>query len=303
MLTYLALSFTTVLAGNRLDIGSPASVDEIAGWNIDVRPDGVGLPAGSGSVATGEILYDEKCSSCHGAFGEGEGRWPVIAGGIGTLAEFRPEKTVGSYWPYVSTLWDYIHRAMPFLQPQTLTDDEVYALTAYVLYLNEQVDEEFVLTQKNLPTIKLPNQKEFVDDPRPDVHNTRCMDNCASSGEELSWRSANLGVTPVEHIDGVVSGLEEKNPQLSVSDTLALKTYKASCAVCHNTGVTGAPILGDKSDWRKREGKGWDVLYSHAVNGYQGQEGYMPAKGGNPRLTDEVVKAVVDYMLRGQGLD
>ncbi len=303
MLTYLALSFTTVLAGTRLNIGSPASADEIAGWNIDVRPDGVGLPVGSGSVATGEVLYDEKCSSCHGAFGEGEGRWPVIAGGIGTLGESRPEKTVGSYWPYVSTLWDYIHRAMPFLQPQTLTDDEVYALTAYVLYLNEQVDEEFVLTEQNLPTIKLPNQKEFIDDPRPDVHNTRCMVNCAASGDDASWSIANLGVTPVEHIDGLFSGLEEKNSLLSASNTLALKTYKSSCAVCHNTGVTGAPILGDKADWRKREDKGLGVLYVNAVNGYQGQEGYMPAKGGNPRLTDEVVKTVVDYMLSGQGVD
>jgi hypothetical protein len=176
----------------KFDIGQPASLVQIEGWDIDVRPDGLGLPVGSGKALSGEDLYEEKCASCHGSFGEGEGRWPKLAGGFGTLSDVRPEKTVGSYWPYVSTLWDYIHRAMPFLQPQSLTDDEVYSLTAYILFLNDLIDEDFVLTHENLPTIVLPNQPYFVSDPRPDVHNTRCMVDCIGNAAGPSSCSFNI---------------------------------------------------------------------------------------------------------------
>jgi len=290
-------------ADARMNIGSTISSEEIAGWDIDVRPDGLGLPDGSGSVESGEILYEEKCVTCHGSFGEGEGRWPVIAGGIGTLIEERPEKTVGSYWPYVSTLWDYIHRAMPFLQPQTLTDDEVYALTAYVLYLNEQVDDDFVLTRENLPTIELPNQNNFFDDPRPDVHNTRCMTNCLTSEQMSSWSTADLGVTPVEHLGSAVFEAKENSASLRSSLDLAVDIYQKACALCHSAGVAGAPVFGDKVDWRKREEKGLTALYENALRGYQGERGYMPPKGGNPQLTDEMVRAAVDYMISGGDLD
>ena len=105
--------------------GENASAEMIAGWDIDVRPDGVGLPPGGATAEDGELLYDEMCASCHGAFGEGVGRYPILAGGEDTLAESRPEKTVGSFWPYASTLWDYTHRAMPFTEPESLSDEEV----------------------------------------------------------------------------------------------------------------------------------------------------------------------------------
>ena len=159
-------------------IGSPATASEIAGWDIDIRPDGKGLPAGSGSVEDGEMMYEEKCASCHGSFGEGVGRYPVLSGGEGTLTEERPDKTVGSFWPYASTLWDYIHRAMPFVQPQSMTDEEVYAITAYVLYLNDLVEDDFVLTADNLASIEMPNKDGFFFDDRPDTSNTACMKNC-----------------------------------------------------------------------------------------------------------------------------
>ncbi len=133
----------------RYSIGKTAEPEVIAGWDIDVRPDGQGLPDGSGSVEDGEELFEEKCSMCHGSFGEGEGQWPKLAGGEGSLTEARPTKTVGSFWPYASTLWDYINRAMPFPAPQSLKADEVYAITAYVLNMNEIVDDEFVLTKDN----------------------------------------------------------------------------------------------------------------------------------------------------------
>lgn len=158
--------------------GEPATPAMIAGWDIDVRPDGRGLPPGSGSVADGESLYDGQCAACHGAFGEGADRWPPVAGGRGTLVRERPEKTVGSFWPYASTLWDYVRRAMPYFAPQSLSDDEVYAIVAYVLYLNDLVADDFVLTRDNLPGIEMPNRDGFVADPRPDVGNIACMEKC-----------------------------------------------------------------------------------------------------------------------------
>ena len=113
--------------------GKTATLNEISGWNIDVRPDGQGLPPGDGSVEDGEYLYEDKCAQCHGSFGEGNNQFPALAGGEGTLTDQRPHRTVGSYWPYTSTLWDYINRAMPYAQPESLSDTEVYAITAYVL--------------------------------------------------------------------------------------------------------------------------------------------------------------------------
>ena len=135
----IALAISGAVSAGPLGIGSEATAEMIAGWDIDIRPDGLGLPDGEGSVAEGEGLYEAKCASCHGLFGEGAGRWPVLAGGEGTLDTLHPEKTVGSYWPYASTLWDYIHRAMPYPAPQSLTDDETYSISAYVLYLNDVV--------------------------------------------------------------------------------------------------------------------------------------------------------------------
>ena len=158
--------------------GETATPEMIAGWDIDVSPDGRGLPPGSGSVEDGEALYDSKCAACHGTFGEGAGRWPALAGGEGSLADTRPEKTVGSFWPYASTLWDYVHRAMPYQEPQSLSDDEVYAVVAYVLYLNDLVADDFVLTRENLPGIAMPNRAGFYADPRPDVGNVACMRDC-----------------------------------------------------------------------------------------------------------------------------
>lgn len=159
--------------------GEAPTAAQIAGWDIDIRPDGKGLPEGSGSVDEGMKVYETFCSSCHGTFGEGMGRYPKLAGGDGSLADDRPEKTVGSYWPYASTLWDYIHRAMPFFAPQSLTDDQVYALTAYVLNLNYIVEGDFVANKDTLPTVKMPNEDGFIwEDPRPDTNNERCMKDC-----------------------------------------------------------------------------------------------------------------------------
>ena len=157
-------------SAQRYGIGRPATVTEVAGWNIDARADGAGLPAASGSVRQGRSIYEDKCAACHGAKGEG-GPGPRLVGGYGTLTAASPVLSVGSFWPYATTLYDYINRAMPFDQPQSLTPAQVYAVTAYTLRLNGIVGEDAVLDQSSLPAIEMPNRRGFSSpDPRPDTH-------------------------------------------------------------------------------------------------------------------------------------
>lgn len=183
-------------------LGRPATTDEVAAWDIDVRPDGLGLPEGSGDVFTGEEIFVERCAVCHGDFGEAVGRWPQLAGGYDTLTRDRPVKTIGSFWPYLSTVWDYVHRAMPFGHAQSLTADETYAVTAYLLYLNDIVEDDFTLSKENFTEVRLPNEENFRDDDRAETELTLftgepCMENC--KGEvKITARAAVLDVTPEE---------------------------------------------------------------------------------------------------------
>jgi S-disulfanyl-L-cysteine oxidoreductase SoxD len=153
-------------------VGRAARPDEIAAIDIDVRPDGAGLPPGSGSAAAGKQVYAARCVTCHGATGR-EGPQDILVGGQGSLVTPRPLKTVGSYWPYATTVWDYIRRAMPFDHPGTLPVDAVYSVTAYVLYLSAIVGEQDVIDQTTLPKVKMPNRDGFVRDPRPDTGATK----------------------------------------------------------------------------------------------------------------------------------
>lgn len=165
-------------ATDRFQFGTPATPQEISGWNIDVDPNGSGAPPGSGTVAQGERVYATSCASCHGNNGQGK---PMdrLVGGQGTLASDHPVKTVGSYWPYATTVFDYIRRAMPFTAPRSLNDDQVYAVTAYLLYLNGIISKDAVLNAKTLPKVKMPNRNGFVSpDTRPDAYNVLCMQNC-----------------------------------------------------------------------------------------------------------------------------
>ncbi len=163
-------------------IGRPATEQEIAGWDIDVTPDGAGLPAGRGSVGLGRQVYAEKCATCHGSEGQGM-RQPglvgdTLAGGGGSLASSSPIKSVGSYWPYATTLFDYVRRAMPFNAPQSLDADQVYAVVAYVLFLNGIVKENAVMDAHTLPRVQMPNRAGFVGDPRPDTDAVPCLRGC-----------------------------------------------------------------------------------------------------------------------------
>lgn len=152
-----------------LGLGRPATSAEIAAWDIDVRADGRGLPLGRGDVEQGRQVFTQKCASCHGAEGKG-GIADALVGGQGTLASAHPVRTVGSYWPYATTLFDYVRRAMPFNAPQSLSADEVYGLCAYVLHLNGIVPAKAVMDAKSLPRVRMPNRDGFTSpDPRPDV--------------------------------------------------------------------------------------------------------------------------------------
>jgi mono/diheme cytochrome c family protein len=152
----------------RYGFGQPATEADIKAWDIEVAPDGVGLPHGRGTVQQGATLYAAKCAACHGPTGT-EGPKDRLVGGQGSLATEHPIKTIGSYWPYATTLYDYIHRAMPFTAPQSLTPDEVYALVAWLLHQNDIIPKDAVMDAQTLPVIRMPNRDGFIADPRPDV--------------------------------------------------------------------------------------------------------------------------------------
>tara|TARA_B100000927_G_scaffold290645_1_gene290079 strand:+ start:24 stop:668 length:645 start_codon:yes stop_codon:yes gene_type:complete len=185
----------------KFNLGKIATKTEIAGWDIDVRPDGLGAPIGSGSAIIGEEVYAEQCASCHGDFGEGLDRWPELVGGEDSLDTHDPVKTTGSYWPYASTMYDYIYRAMPFGVAQSLTHDETYQVVAYLLYMNEIIEEDFILNDKNIGKIKMPNVEGFLmPDPRPDIANISgnpCMKNC-NSPTKIIGKARDIDVTPEE---------------------------------------------------------------------------------------------------------
>lgn len=186
---------------SKLGLGRVALSEEIAAWDTDVRPDGKGLPPGKGTVKQGDDLFQAQCAACHGEFGEGAGRWPPLAGGFGSLKADRPDKTVGSFWPDLSTVFDYVKRAMPYGNARSLSDDDVYALTAYLLSMNDVIkDPDFELNEKNFGSIKMPNATGFHDDDRERTEKhfwvkEPCMTNCRSA-PKVTGRAISLDVTP-----------------------------------------------------------------------------------------------------------
>ena len=244
------------------DLGRAALPEEIAAWDVDVLPDGRGLPAGSGDVWTGEEVFVEKCASCHGDFAEGRDNWPVLAGGFDTLANEDPVKTVGSYWPHLSTAWDYINRSMPFGAAGTLTADETYAIVAYLLYSNDMVDDDFVLSDENFTEVEMYNADGFVIDDRPELEYSQwrtepCMTDCKDS-VEITMRATFLDVTPDGGGESVMNdGTTDDTPVFGASDTAEDTTEAAmtedtggfdpalvaagegafrQCSACHNVG-------------------------------------------------------------------
>ncbi|HEV2198838.1 MAG TPA: cytochrome c [Bryobacteraceae bacterium] len=164
----LTAAATIAAQSPKYGVGRPATAEEIRDLGSAIAPDGSGLPEGSGTVAAGREVFAARCAKCHGEKGEGA-VGPTLVGGQGTLDSAKPLKTVGSFWPYATTLWDYINRAMPFDQPGLLKPPEVYAVVAFILNLNGIVGNDQVMDAKSLPKVKMPNRDGFVADPRPDV--------------------------------------------------------------------------------------------------------------------------------------
>ena len=238
-------------------LGREALPEEIAAWDVDVLPDGRGLPVGSGDVWTGEELFVDQCAACHGDFAEGSGNWPVLAGGFGTLADEDPVKTIGSYWPYLSTSWDYINRSMPFGNAGTLSADETYAIVAYILYSNDLIDDDFVLSNETFMDVELPNAGGFVLDDRADTEYTQwrvepCMTDCKDS-VEITMHASVVDVTPeteeeaaaTEEATVVSEGAAEgtdaaSDPLLSEAGQSAFR----QCSSCHQVGKNASNRTG-----------------------------------------------------------
>ncbi len=254
--TALAATLALPAYAEKLGLGRTATPDEIAAWDKDVSPDGTGLPEGSGDVFTGEEVFAEQCAICHGDFAEGVDNWPKLAGGMDTLDHEDPLKTVGSYWPYLSTTWDYVNRSMPFGNAQTLTPDEVYAIVAYILYSNDLVDDEFVLSKDNFLDVEMPNKGGFILDDRltSEAHfvGEPCMANCKET-VEITKRALVLDVTPDEEKPAEAAPvaqeakaepveeapIEEPAVQEAALDPELVKkgekTFK-KCKACHQVG-------------------------------------------------------------------
>lgn len=216
---------SVTMASAPLGIGRTALPEEIEAWDVAVLPDGTGLPVGSGDVETGDEVFAENCAACHGDFAEGLDSWPVLAGGAGSLTDPRPVKTIGSYWPHLSTVFDYVHRSMPFGQAQTLSADDTYAITAFLLYSNGMVEDDFVLTNENFTSIVMPNADGFYPDDRaeteyPLFRAEPCMTDCRSTAPEVTKRAVDLNVTPTDP-DGKPAGTLPVITLASTGDTAA----------------------------------------------------------------------------------
>lgn len=250
----LGLPASPVLA-EKFGLGRTALPEEIAAWDGDVSPDGTGLPAGSGDAIDGEEIFATQCASCHGDFAEGIDNWPKLAGGADTLDHDDPLKTVGSYWPYLSTGYDYIKRSMPYGNAGTLSDDEVYAILAYILYSNDLIEDDFVLSKETFFDVEMPNAGGFIVDNRAEAEYAQwtgepCMENCKDE-VKVTMRAMVLDVTPEEEAAAEPAAVEvaevteepvqEEAPEVvaaSFDADLAAQGEKVfkKCKACHQIG-------------------------------------------------------------------
>lgn len=335
-----ALLFALLLpiaAFNAQAIGRPATAEEIKAWDIDVRPDFKGLPAGSGSVSDGETLWEEKCASCHGSFGESNSVFAPLVGGVtaedlktgksATLASDAPVRTAMSMSPTVSTLWDYIHRAMPWNAPLSLSVDDTYAAVAYLLYLSDIVDDEFVLDQNTIKDVqaKMPNRNGMVEFPglwyrngKSDVVGSNCMKNCVKqvtvkselpdyarpAHGNLAMQSREWGPVRGANTD-VPAGTGATAPVKTAmkAESENAKTRKLAegkgCLACHGieNKIVG-PGLAEVAAKYKGKADAQKKLEVKVKNGGAGVWGEipMPAQAG---LSDADTTAIVKWILAG----
>jgi cytochrome c len=322
-------------------IGRHATMAEVAAWDIDVRPDFKGLPKGSGSVQKGQEIWEAKCASCHGTFGESNEIFTPIAGGttkddvktgrVASLSDMKqPQRTTLMKVPTVSTLWDYIYRAMPWNAPRSLTPDDTYALVAFILSLGEIVPDDYVLSDKNIAEIKMPNRNGMTTKHgfwnvtgKPDVNGSSCMKNCVQFVQIGSTlpdfaRNAHDNIADQNRMYGPYRGADTTKPPLAklpgptgeglkhAADTQssakkgpAALFQSENCAACHapNAKLVG-PSIADIS--KKYEGQKGAVeqLMAKVKAGGAGVWGSIPMPP-QAQLSDEDRKTLVVWMLSG----
>jgi len=309
--------------------GRVPTANELAAWDKDIQAGGIGLPVGSGSVEEGEEIYESKCVMCHGDFGSGGGGYPALSKGSGpelqkTLTNNRwhdpeadgPTRVFGSYWPQLSTMWWYIKDGMPHPKSKTLTNDQVYALTAYMLNINEltidgeEIDDEFVLSNENFSKIVMPN----VDGFEPKIDGPKGLDNVRTyfanpsnfgaikvKPSERCMTNCQEETAKVTHIQG--AGIANFLPPMATARDLPKEDTKAEakvnpkevynnvCAMCHS-----GYLAPGSADWKPFVAEGMETVYKKGIHG---TEGGMPAKGGAD-ISDANFKLVVDYIVHGK---
>jgi len=317
-----------------VSFGRIPTANEIAAWDVDALPDGTGLPAGEGSVEEGDELYETQCASCHGDFGGGGNGYPQLAGGnqdkdengiVITLKNQRlapgmdaPKRTIGTYWPKATTLFTYIRDAMPYATPKSLSANETYAITAYLLAQNgieidgQEMDDEYVLNAEKLSKVVLPNRNGFypnIDGPTgpADVKaffadraknigsGVRCMKNCKDPGMDGKTEATVMKIGyEMKDVVPAYSTVRDLPPEVEdKSISKSEKLYNQSCKLCHATDQMGAPAVGDAVAWSEVTSKGFDKVLYNSINGMGG----MPPKGGNEDLTPSEVKEIVEFMI------
>lgn len=309
-------------------IGRAATPAEIAAWDIDVRPDFKGLPAGKGSVKQGEELWEAKCASCHGSFGESNAVFPPIAGGtsaediakgrVAALAKSGEQRTTLMKLSQISTLWDYINRAMPWNAPKTLGADEVYALTAYILNLGRIVPDDFELSDRNIGEAQklLPNRDGMMPMPalwnakgRGDVRNVACMKDCPVKGQVLSSlpahaRAAHGNLAEQNRLIGPVRGwamgeVAAAGPAAGAgqADLARSMAEKSGCLACHGaTQRLVGPSLAEIAARYRSDGGAESKLTAKVKAGGQGAWGNVPMPP-HPQLADNDVRTLIRWIL------
>ena len=247
-----AIFLSGPVSAEKLGLGRSALPEEIAAWDREIRPDGTGLPVGSGDALVGEEIFADQCAACHGDFAEGIDNWPKLAGGADTLDHEDPLKTVGSYWPYLSTAYDYIKRSMPYGNAGTLSDDDVYSIVAYILYSNDLIEDDFVLSNETFLDVEMPNAAGFILDDRAQTEYVQwsgepCMENCKSE-VKVTMRALVLDVTPEEEKTEVTAVVEaEVVPEPVAAPVVEVAAFDVElaeagvkvfkkCKSCHQIG-------------------------------------------------------------------